>query len=78
MAGSRHRKPGARICKKVVLVDLSRAQIVKALRAAGLHEVADEAETTLPDPVDGKTASQFCASYGVTTSMLMDRMGASP
>ena len=62
----------------MVPVDVSRGQIVKALRQAGLHEIADAAEATLPDPVDSKTASAFCATYGVTTSTLMDRMGASP
>jgi hypothetical protein len=78
MAGSWHRRPGAAICKKVVLVDLSRQQIIKALRRAGLDELADQAEATLPDPIDAKTANQFCAAHGVTTSVLMDRMGASP
>jgi hypothetical protein len=62
----------------VVLVDLSRQQIIKALRRAGLDELADQAEATLPDPVDTRTANQFCAAHGVTTSVLMDRMGASP
>jgi hypothetical protein len=78
MTGSRHRKSEPRICKKVVPVDLSREQIVKQLRQAGLHEIADAAETTLPDPVDSKTVSQFCAAHGVSVSTLMDRMGASP
>jgi hypothetical protein len=59
-------------------MDLPRQQIVKALRHAGLHETADAAEATLPDPVDDKTVRQFCATYGVSRSTLMDRMGASP
>jgi hypothetical protein len=78
MAGSWHRRPGAAICKKVVLVDLSRQQIIKALRRAGLDELADQAEATLPDPVDNKTVNEFCSAHGITTSLLMDRMGASP
>jgi hypothetical protein len=69
---------GSRRCEKVVRVDLSRQQIVKALRHAGMREIADLAETTLPDPVDEKTVSQFCDAYGVSRSSLMDRMGASP
>ena len=70
--------PGARICKKVVLVGYSRQQIVNALRRAGLGEVADAAEAELPDPVDAKLVNQFCAAQGVSISALMDRMGASP
>ena len=58
--------------------DLSRQQIIKALRRAGLDELADQAEATLPDPVDTKTVNQFCSAHGITTSVLMDRMGASP
>jgi len=48
------------------------------LRRAGLDELADQAEATLPDPVDTRTVNQFCAAHGITTSVLMDRMGASP
>ena len=40
--------------------------------------VADLAETTLPDPVDSKILEQFCNAQGVSRSVLMDRMGASP
>ena len=59
-------------------MDLSRQQIIKALRRAGLDELADQAEATLPDPVETKTVNEFCSAHGITTSLLMDRMGASP
>ena len=59
-------------------MDLSRQQIIKALRRAGLDELADQAEATLPDPVDTKTVNEFCSAHVITTSLLMDRMGASP
>ena len=59
-------------------MDLSRQQIVTLLRRAGLDELADQAEATLPDPVDSKTMNQFCAERGASSSALMDRMGASP
>ena len=78
MAGFWHRRPGARICKKVSPVNLSRQQIIRLLRRAGLDELAEEAEATLPDPVDTQTMNQFCAAHGITASDLMDRMGASP
>jgi hypothetical protein len=64
--------------KKVVRMDLSRQQIVKALRRAGMHEVADTAEATLPDTVDDTAADHFCAAHGLSKSMLIDRMGGSP
>jgi hypothetical protein len=72
------RQPRAETCKKVVRVDLSRQEIVKWLRATGMHEVADAAETELPDPVPVKVADRFCAAHGFSISTLMDRMGASP
>jgi hypothetical protein len=62
----------------VVLVDRSRQQIVDTLRRAGLNELADTVEATLPDPVDEKTADQFFAAHGVSLSTLTDRMGGSP
>jgi len=64
--------------KKVVRVDLSRQHIVKALRRAGMHEIADSAQATLPETVDPATVERFCAVHGVSKSILMDRMGGSP
>jgi hypothetical protein len=63
---------------KVICMEYSRQHIVWVLRNAGMHELADLAETTLPDPVDEKTLDQFCAAHGLSRSVLMDRMGASP
>ena len=57
---------------------VSRERIVKALRRSGMQEIADLAETTLPDPADAATVDQFCAVHGLSASTLMDRMGASP
>jgi hypothetical protein len=59
-------------------MDLSRQYIVKRLRMAGLNEIADEAEATLPDQVPAEVADQFCTSHELSPSILMDRMGASP
>jgi hypothetical protein len=59
-------------------VQYSRQQVVQALRHAGMREIADLAEKTLPDPVDSKTLEQFSTAQGVSRSTLMDRMGASP
>jgi hypothetical protein len=59
-------------------MDLSRQEIVDRLRRAGMHEAADEAESTLPDPLPSEVAVEFCKAQGLSPSMLMDRMGASP
>jgi hypothetical protein len=52
--------------------------LVSVLRRTGLTEVADEAERTLPDPVDSATMERFCTAHGLTKDALMDRMGGSP
>jgi len=47
-------------------MDLSLLQFLRALRRAGLPDVAAEAVQTLPDPVDAKTLDRFCAEHGLT------------
>jgi hypothetical protein len=64
--------------KKVVRVETSRQHLVWVLRNAGMREIADLAETTLPDPVDSKTLDQFCAAHGISESAMMDLLGGSP
>jgi hypothetical protein len=59
-------------------MELPRQHVVWVLRNAGMRELADLADKTLPDPVDSKTLDQFCAAHGISASSLMDRMGASP
>jgi hypothetical protein len=59
-------------------MEYSRQHLVIVLRRTGLTEVADEAEDTLPDPVDSETVDRFCAAHGLTKDTLMDRMGGSP
>jgi hypothetical protein len=63
---------------KVICMELSRQHVVWVLRNTGMRELANLAETTLPDPVDEKSLDQFCAAHGISRSVLMDRMGASP
>jgi hypothetical protein len=57
-------------------VDLSRQEIVKELRRAGLADVSSAAETSLPDLVDAKVLDQFCAVYGLSRESLIDCMGS--
>jgi hypothetical protein len=59
-------------------VDLSRQQIIRMLRRAGLADVVAAAQKSLPDPVDSKVLDHFCAKYELSKDSLMDRMGGSP
>jgi hypothetical protein len=59
-------------------MDRSRDEIVCVLRHCGFNDIADAAQTQLPDPVDEETAARFFAAHGLSISMLMDRMGGSP
>jgi hypothetical protein len=52
--------------------------IVSTLRHAGLRADADEAQRTLPDPVDTEALDRFCALHGLSRQTLADRMGGSP
>jgi hypothetical protein len=62
----------------VVVAMLTKQEIVRLLRNAGLPQVAEEAERTLPDEVDVERAAEFGARYGVTRDVLISRMGGSP
>jgi hypothetical protein len=68
---------GARICKWVVSMALSRQQIAGILRRAGLEDAAADELSTLPDQVHAKDVEQFCAAHGLSVESLVDRMGGS-
>jgi len=57
---------------------LSRQQIAKILRRAGLEDAAAEALATLPDQPDAKDIEQFYAAHVLSVESLMDRMCAGP
>jgi hypothetical protein len=52
--------------------------VVNVLRRAGLAQLADEAQRTLPDPVDRKELEHFGAVHGLSPDVLTERMGGSP
>lgn len=70
--------PEARIGKEVVRMALSRQQIARMLRRAGLDEAAADALAALPDTVHAKDIQQFCAARGLSAESLVDRLGGSP
>jgi hypothetical protein len=57
---------------------IAKQEIIELLRRAGLPEVAEEADRSLPDPVELERAAEFGARYGVTRDELISRMGGSP
>jgi hypothetical protein len=52
--------------------------VVDVLRRAGLAQLAEEAQRTLPDPVNRKELEHFGAVHGVSPDILTERMGGSP
>jgi hypothetical protein len=62
----------------VVIVELSRQNVVDILRRAGLPELADDALRDLPDPVDRDQAAAWGVKSGINLGELMSRMGGSP
>jgi hypothetical protein len=64
--------------KVVIAMLLTKDEIVRVLKNAGLPQVAEEAERSLPDEVDLERAAAFGARYGITRDELISRMGGSP
>ena len=57
---------------------ITKHEIVRVLRNAGLEQVAEEAERSLPDELDLDQAAEFGMRYGLTRDELISRMGGSP
>jgi hypothetical protein len=62
----------------LVAMLIAKREIVEVLRKAGHFEAADEADRSLPDPVDLRRVAEFGARYGITRDELISRMGGSP
>jgi hypothetical protein len=62
----------------LIATQVSRQHVVEVLRTAGLSEVADEANRSLPEELDLERAAEFLARYGITKDALISRMGGSP
>ena len=57
---------------------LSRQEIARSLRRAGLQDAAADAISTLPDQPDAKDLEQFRAAHGLSVEFVTDLMGGSP
>jgi hypothetical protein len=62
----------------LIVMLISKQELLRVLRRAGLAEVAEEADRALPDPVELERAAEFGMRYGVTRDELISRMGGSP
>ena len=59
-------------------MQVTKRHIVEVLRTAGLPQVADEANRSLPDEMTLERAQEFVGRYGITKDQLISRMGGSP
>jgi hypothetical protein len=50
---------------------IAKREIVELLRRAGHPEVAEEADRSLPDPVELEIAAEFGMRYGITRDELI-------
>jgi hypothetical protein len=57
---------------------ITKHEIVRMLRNAGLPEVAEEAERSLRDEVELDRALEFGARHDIARDELISRMGGSP
>jgi hypothetical protein len=62
----------------LIAMQVTKQHIIDVLRTAGLSEVADDVNRSLPDQVDLERAAQFLGRYGITKDELISRMGGSP
>ena len=62
----------------MMMMQLSRQQVVDVLRKTGFWKAADEAMRVLPDPVDLDYVCGWAEQYGITRDHLISRMGGSP
>jgi hypothetical protein len=58
--------------------EVPRHELVDVLRKAGVFEVAELVESSLPDPVNCDDAAALLALYGITRDSLISRLGGSP
>ena len=59
-------------------MQVTKRHIIEVLRTAGLPQVAEEANRSLPDEMDVERAAEFVGRYGITRDVLISRMGGSP
>ena len=59
-------------------MEITRDHVAKILRRAGYGDLAELAESSLPDPVELDHLAAFVQPHGVTRDELISRLGGSP
>jgi hypothetical protein len=59
-------------------MEVTREYVVDVLRRAGLWEVADEAESSLPEAIDLDQVADWALQRGITRDTLVSLLGGSP
>lgn len=59
-------------------MDVPRDEAVATLHRAGLGDLAERAESELPDPVSLEDLLRWAESHGISRGTLTERMGGSP
>jgi hypothetical protein len=57
---------------------ITKHELVRVLRNAGLEEAAEDAGRSLPDEIELERAAAFALRHGITRDELVSRMGGSP
>jgi hypothetical protein len=57
---------------------MRRGEVESILRKAGLPDLAELVERSLPDPVELQEVQKLLAPYGVNRDVLVDRKGGNP
>ena len=59
-------------------MEVTREHVVGVLRRAGLREVAEEADSSLPETIDLDEVADWALQRGITRDTLVSLLGGSP
>jgi hypothetical protein len=59
-------------------MQFTRDHVASVLRKAGYRDLAELAESSLPDPVELDRVAEFLQPHGVTHDELISQLGGSP
>jgi hypothetical protein len=59
-------------------MEVTRQQVVEVLRRAGLWELAEQDEMSLPESADIDRVAEFGLAHGITRETLVSLLGGSP
>jgi len=59
-------------------MEVTRQHVVEVLRRAGLWELAEQAEVSLPESADFDRVAEFALAHGITRDTIVSLLGGSP